>query len=182
MSSPQPPPTARAHACRTVAHRRSVRVHYRAGAAEGEAPTAASFVSEIDAALDAGGAVALCTRLARLLERGLGARLRGLRVLPRYAAPPTVAAGAAAASDAEQDLAQVGGLPQWSLHQPPPHVVEVWACLLLDFAGGALDTVMRGPNAEDAEAAARFRAFWRDRAELRRFKDGSILETVGACC
>ena len=39
-------------------------------------------------------------------------------------------------------------------------------------------TVDRGPSAEDKIAAIAFRKFWGDRAELRRFKDGSIQETV----
>jgi hypothetical protein len=36
----------------------------------------------------------------------------------------------------------------------------------------------KGPPPTDKEAAAAFREFWGDRAELRRFKDGSILEAV----
>ncbi|KAF4121527.1 U3 small nucleolar RNA-associated protein 22 [Geosmithia morbida] len=36
----------------------------------------------------------------------------------------------------------------------------------------------RGPPAEEQRDAARFRQFWGDKAELRRFKDGSILECV----
>ena len=39
-------------------------------------------------------------------------------------------------------------------------------------------TVDHGPSAEQKEQAAAFRKFWGDKAELRRFKDGSILETV----
>jgi U3 small nucleolar RNA-associated protein 22 len=35
-----------------------------------------------------------------------------------------------------------------------------------------------GPAAEDKAAAAKFREFWGEKAELRRFRDGSILETV----
>ena len=35
-----------------------------------------------------------------------------------------------------------------------------------------------GPRADDARAAAAFRAFWGDAAELRRFEDGSIHEAV----
>ncbi|PHH86315.1 hypothetical protein CDD83_10421 [Cordyceps sp. RAO-2017] len=35
-----------------------------------------------------------------------------------------------------------------------------------------------GPPAEDQKEAAIFRQFWGDKAELRRFKDGSILECV----
>lgn len=39
-------------------------------------------------------------------------------------------------------------------------------------------TVDRGPSAEDKVGAAQFRRFWGDKAELRRFKDGSILESL----
>lgn len=35
-----------------------------------------------------------------------------------------------------------------------------------------------GPSAENKKEAAAFRAFWGERAELRRFKDGSILESL----
>jgi U3 small nucleolar RNA-associated protein 22 len=39
-------------------------------------------------------------------------------------------------------------------------------------------TVDYGPAAENKQEAASFRKFWGDKAELRRFKDGSILESV----
>lgn len=39
-------------------------------------------------------------------------------------------------------------------------------------------TVDRGPSAEDKVAAAAFQKFWGEKAELRRFKDGSIQETL----
>ncbi|KAH6891012.1 Nrap protein [Thelonectria olida] len=35
-----------------------------------------------------------------------------------------------------------------------------------------------GPAAEEQKEAARFRQFWGDKAELRRFKDGSIIECI----
>ena len=38
--------------------------------------------------------------------------------------------------------------------------------------------VDRGPPAEDKEMAATFRKFWGQKAELRRFKDGAILESL----
>jgi len=49
--------------------------------------------------------------------------------------------------------------------------------LLLDPTN-ATRTVERGPSAEEPQAAATFRDFWGGKAELRRFKDGSILESV----
>ena len=39
-------------------------------------------------------------------------------------------------------------------------------------------TVDRGPHAEDKEAATAFRNFWGEKAELRRFKEGSIQESL----
>lgn len=39
-------------------------------------------------------------------------------------------------------------------------------------------TIDHGPSAEDQDAAQIFRKFWGVKAELRRFKDGSILESV----
>ena len=39
-------------------------------------------------------------------------------------------------------------------------------------------TIDKGPSAEDKKAAAAFRNFWGGKAELRRFKDGSILESL----
>lgn len=42
----------------------------------------------------------------------------------------------------------------------------------------ATRTVDLGPAAENKKEAATFRQFWGEKAELRRFKDGSILESV----
>ncbi|KAF1988268.1 pre-rRNA processing protein Utp22 [Aulographum hederae CBS 113979] len=39
-------------------------------------------------------------------------------------------------------------------------------------------TVDHGPTAEEKKEAAAFRQFWGEKAELRRFKDGSILESL----
>ncbi|KAL8759940.1 MAG: hypothetical protein Q9199_000408 [Rusavskia elegans] len=49
--------------------------------------------------------------------------------------------------------------------------------LLLD-PEHCLRTVDRGPSIEDKNASAVFRKFWGDKAELRRFKDGTILESL----
>ncbi len=53
--------------------------------------------------------------------------------------------------------------------------------LLVSFATNpatANRTVDHGPSAENKLEAASFRKFWGEKAELRRFKDGSILESV----
>ncbi|PYH41142.1 rRNA-processing protein UTP22 [Aspergillus saccharolyticus JOP 1030-1] len=49
--------------------------------------------------------------------------------------------------------------------------------LLLD-ADNATRVVDHGPAAEQKEEAASFRSFWGEKAELRRFKDGSIRESL----
>ncbi|KAJ5594539.1 uncharacterized protein N7459_000747 [Penicillium hispanicum] len=49
--------------------------------------------------------------------------------------------------------------------------------LLLD-ADNVSRVVDHGPPAEEKEEAASFREFWGEKAELRRFKDGSILESL----
>jgi U3 small nucleolar RNA-associated protein 22 len=53
--------------------------------------------------------------------------------------------------------------------------------LLVSFATdptNANRTVDHGPSAENKQEAASFRKFWGEKSELRRFKDGSILESV----
>ncbi|KAL4100422.1 hypothetical protein PRIC1_008216 [Phytophthora ramorum] len=42
----------------------------------------------------------------------------------------------------------------------------------------ALRIVDKGPSADDKVASTQFRQFWRGKSELRRFKDGAILEAV----
>lgn len=49
--------------------------------------------------------------------------------------------------------------------------------LLLD-SDNAARVVDHGPSAEEREEASSFRSFWGEKSELRRFKDGSILESL----
>ncbi|KAF2737922.1 Nrap protein [Polyplosphaeria fusca] len=54
-------------------------------------------------------------------------------------------------------------------------------CILVNMItnpAAAHRTVDHGPSAESKKEAASFRQFWGEKAELRRFKDGSILESV----
>lgn len=56
-----------------------------------------------------------------------------------------------------------------------------YKCIVINFAtdpDNAHRTIDRGPPAENKQEAAAFRKFWGDKSELRRFKDGSILESV----
>jgi U3 small nucleolar RNA-associated protein 22 len=49
---------------------------------------------------------------------------------------------------------------------------------ILINAGEAGRLVDQGPSAEDEAACEEFRTFWGEKSELRRFKDGAILESV----
>jgi len=65
---------------------------------------------------------------------------------------------------------------KWKLNEiPQPGSLVV--CLELDRSE-CFREIDKGPSAEDATAAAAFRDFWGPKAELRRFRDGSILETL----
>ena len=68
----------------------------------------------------------------------------------------------------------------WSIDSPAKNdlsdsYIQVGVLLTADVA---FRTVDKGPLADDKEKAARFRAFWGEKAELRRFNDGTIHETL----
>ncbi|KAJ5966001.1 hypothetical protein N7481_012715 [Penicillium waksmanii] len=68
----------------------------------------------------------------------------------------------------------------WSVRSKAPNKKasnELSVGLLLD-ADNVSRVVDHGPAAEEKDEAASFRAFWGNKAELRRFKDGSILESL----
>ncbi|KAI9096592.1 Nrap protein [Phlyctochytrium arcticum] len=69
----------------------------------------------------------------------------------------------------------------WPCEQEPPSFeqedIALQVGIILD-AEHSNRAVEHGPSAEDAVAAAEFRELWGDKAEVRRFKDGSILESV----
>ena len=96
-----------------------------------------------------------CHRVYQALSTGLGDRIRLLHVQP----PPVIPWDAAAPQKSTKNFRQI----QVGLLLDPENVHR---------------TVDRGPSAEDKVAAAEFRRFWGDKAELRRFKDGSILESL----
>uniref|UniRef100_A0A8H7NIY7 U3 small nucleolar RNA-associated protein 22 n=1 Tax=Bionectria ochroleuca TaxID=29856 RepID=A0A8H7NIY7_BIOOC len=67
---------------------------------------------------------------------------------------------------------------KWSLGAyPPPEFDHVTVGVTFQFAQMSRQ-MEHGPPAEEQKEAARFRQFWGEKAELRRFKDGSILECV----
>ena len=62
--------------------------------------------------------------------------------------------------------------------QPEVSVAVNFSIGLLVNPATAGRTVDHGPSADDKSAAESFREFWGEKAELRRFKDGSILESL----
>ncbi|KAI9885238.1 MAG: hypothetical protein M1823_002977 [Watsoniomyces obsoletus] len=69
-------------------------------------------------------------------------------------------------------------LPPWPIKtapKEPTNAIEVRIVLDPANAGRSVD---HGPSAENKKEAAAFRAFWGEKAELRRFKDGSIIESL----
>ncbi|KAF7375127.1 Mannose-6-phosphate isomerase [Mycena sanguinolenta] len=106
--------------------------------------------------LDIGSpANALISSMTTLLRQGLGNRVNAIAIL--NAAPST------------RPLSQA--LPT------NPDVIYVG---LIHDPHNAFRLVDHGPAADepDASVAERFREFWGDKAELRRFKDGRIIESV----
>lgn len=66
----------------------------------------------------------------------------------------------------------------WSLKSlPPSDSSAVWVGIVFNPANMTRQ-VDQGPTVEEKEAAKKFRQFWGEKSELRRFKDGSILESL----
>ncbi|MCJ1390843.1 hypothetical protein MMC18_003704 [Xylographa bjoerkii] len=96
-----------------------------------------------------------CTKLYTALSRGLGDRVRLIYPKPSAFAPWTI-----------------------KLSNPQLPDIQVIVIGLLVESSEAGRAVDRGPPAEDKNAAAAFQRFWGEKAELRRFQDGSILESL----
>ena len=108
------------------------------------------------AALDFGSSIDfLMSSISSTLHRALGSRARAFQLT---APPPS------------SIPAEKGKTPS-----PPPLVLTLGIVLDAAEAGRLVD---QGPPAEDEAACAEFRAFWGSKSELRRFKDGAILESV----
>ncbi|ESK98055.1 pre-rrna processing protein utp22 [Moniliophthora roreri MCA 2997] len=110
----------------------------------------------VHAALDAGSAAnGTLSSMLSLVSQGLGDRLKAIAMLH--------------ASPTPRPLSQA--LPS------SPHMVHIG---LLYNTQHAFRQVDHGPPATETDMTVveRFREFWGDKAELRRFKDGSIVESV----
>ncbi|CAK7266306.1 U3 snoRNP protein [Sporothrix epigloea] len=70
----------------------------------------------------------------------------------------------------------------WAVGTPLPEIATKQSSYIVLGIGFDAANMSRhidhGPPAEDKKEARKFRDFWGERAELRRFKDGSILETL----
>lgn len=67
----------------------------------------------------------------------------------------------------------------WSVNANVPSLRDETLLVGVVFDPANIDRLVdHGPSAEEKKAAAKFQKFWGDKAELRRFKDGSILESL----
>ncbi|KAI3402017.1 hypothetical protein diail_3991 [Diaporthe ilicicola] len=66
----------------------------------------------------------------------------------------------------------------WELTTSPPSEPPALLVGVLFNTANIARQVDHGPSVEDKQAAKEFRRFWGQKAELRRFKDGSILESL----
>ena len=99
--------------------------------------------------------LAFCTQLYKILYQGLGDRVFLISIkAPEYCSWPTT------------DSNPHGDCEPWILIGFTFNASQV---------GRAVD---HGPPAENKKAAVSYRKFWGEKAELRRFQDGSIVESL----
>ncbi|ORY92788.1 Nrap protein-domain-containing protein [Leucosporidium creatinivorum] len=111
--------------------------------------------STSDDALDYSDAVShLTTSISYTLRRALGSRVRAFQL--NAPSPTSIPIGGSA---------------------PAPSSITLSLGLLVDPVESSR-VVDQGPSAEDEVACAEWSAFWGPKSELRRFKDGAIVETV----
>lgn len=97
-----------------------------------------------------------CDKIARILKRALGDRVQLIHLDP----------------DGNLDNA-IGNLKSL-----PPSDRSAISVGVIFHAANMARQVDHGPTVEEKEAAKAFRQFWGAKSELRRFKDGSILESL----
>lgn len=67
----------------------------------------------------------------------------------------------------------------WSIKETEPASLKSVLLVSVVFDPSNIDRLVdHGPSAEEKKKAAKFQKFWGEKAELRRFKDGSILESL----
>lgn len=63
----------------------------------------------------------------------------------------------------------------------PPHAKAILSIGLILNVNEAVDIITKGPQANESQKSLDFRQFWGEKAELRRFRDGSITESCVWC-
>ncbi|KAI9208235.1 Nrap protein [Polychytrium aggregatum] len=85
-------------------------------------------------------------------------------------------------TDRVQTIAVISDpLPLWPCSEAPPSHETLKTPIVMGLvmnSEAAIRVVDHGPSAEDEAASKEFRQLWGAKSELRRFKDGSILESV----
>lgn len=94
-----------------------------------------------------------CEKLFRVVKRGLGDRARLLAI-------------------------QTSEIREWEIDVETTQLPDSLKLTVDVDATQATKAMDHGPLAENKEEAASFRRFWGEKAELRRFKDGSIMESL----
>ncbi|XP_013102162.2 nucleolar protein 6 [Stomoxys calcitrans] len=94
----------------------------------------------------------LLTTVTKLLKKGLDKRIEFLIPLEEMTLP-------------------------WNINEPPSHALQQLHLGLILNPDKAYEILDKGPESID-ESAAKFRAFWGEKAQLRRFQDGTITESV----
>eukprot|EP01104_Vermistella_antarctica_P019185 TRINITY_DN739_c0_g2_i1.p1 TRINITY_DN739_c0_g2~~TRINITY_DN739_c0_g2_i1.p1 ORF type:complete len:1406 (+),score=464.94 TRINITY_DN739_c0_g2_i1:163-4380(+) len=141
----------------------------------------ATDLSLVDAMCSHGGnwRRALCAAVARSLARGLGDRAIAIRV--HFTPPPVNGGGATKRTKKSSSSSSCVVDPfAWSIDQTCPALaaLPIWIGISVD-ATHSRRIVDKGPSADAARAVKEWKEFWGDdKAEVRRFRDGSILETV----
>lgn len=97
-----------------------------------------------------------CDKIARILKRAFGDRVQLIHLEPP--------------SNVENAIGNLQSLP-------PSERSAISVGIIFD-AANMTRQVDHGPTVEEKEAARAFRQFWGNKSELRRFKDGSILESL----
>lgn len=103
-----------------------------------------------------GASWAHCDKIARVLKRALGDRAQLIHLEPPTSMDDTVG-----------DLKSM----------PESDSSAILVGIIFDSANMSRQ-VDQGPTVEEKEAAKKFRQFWGEKSELRRFKDGSIVESL----
>ncbi|KAI9136926.1 Nrap protein [Paraphysoderma sedebokerense] len=104
--------------------------------------------------------------LPRLLKKGLTDRMKLIVALPF-------------AVNSSSSLWEINSIPPQMSQESTQHANKEWIYVgIILNPDECTRLVDLGPDAEDEQAGKEFRRLWGNKAELRRFKDGSIKESV----